>query len=180
MRFPDFLRTAVLLFCGSATMLAAVAIAGGKADDDTTLIYIAVGWWATATVLGLWLGRRPQATHAIERLMATAKNSAALPELEPGTIIFNRLWALIVYTVAVGAVAFLIPQLPAIGAGYPILAALYLRKQSLAVIAIEERDGVRFYVERSSPFKPLQLLRTAGLRKEDPVLHERARDAAHT
>jgi hypothetical protein len=31
MRFPDFLRTAVLLFAASATALAIVAIAGARA-----------------------------------------------------------------------------------------------------------------------------------------------------
>jgi hypothetical protein len=30
------------------------------------------------------------------------------------------------------------------------------------VAAIEERDGVRFYVERTSPLKPIQLVRTPG------------------
>jgi hypothetical protein len=30
------------------------------------------------------------------------------------------------------------------------------------------RDGVQFHVERTSPFKPTRLLRTAGLRKLDP------------
>ena len=28
--------------------------------------------------------------------------------------------------------------------------------------AIEERDGVRFYVDRTSPLKPIQLIRTPG------------------
>ena len=30
--------------------------------------------------------------------------------------------------------------------------------------AIEERDGVRYYVERTSPLKPIQLLRTPGFK----------------
>ena len=30
--------------------------------------------------------------------------------------------------------------------------------------AIEERDGVRFYVERTSPLKPIRLVRTPGFR----------------
>jgi hypothetical protein len=32
------------------------------------------------------------------------------------------------------------------------------------VTAIEERDGARFYVVRTSPFKPIQLIRTPGFR----------------
>ena len=31
--------------------------------------------------------------------------------------------------------------------------------------AIEERDGVAFFIERTSPFKPIQLVRTPGFRR---------------
>ena len=43
MRYPDFLRTAVLLFAGSATALAIVSIAGAHAKDDNTLLEVAIG-----------------------------------------------------------------------------------------------------------------------------------------
>jgi hypothetical protein len=32
------------------------------------------------------------------------------------------------------------------------------------VTAIEERDGARFYVERTSPLTPIKLVRTPGFR----------------
>jgi hypothetical protein len=169
MRFPDFLRTCVLLFAGAATALAAVAIAGAGAKDDRTLVYVALGWWGIAAAGGLWLGRRPEVTQGIGRALAGARTQAALPELEPGAILFNRLWALALFTVGSGAVAFLIPQVPAIAAGYVIAAALAWRKQSAAVEAIEGRDGVRFYVEHTSPFKPTRLIRTPGFRRVEPV-----------
>jgi hypothetical protein len=169
MRFPDFLRTTVLLFAGAATALAAVAVAGAAAKDDRTLLYVAVAWWALAALGGLWLGRRPEVTQGISRALAGARTQAALPELEPGAILFNRLWALALFTVGSGAVAFLIPQIPAIAAGYVIAAALAWRKQSAAVEAIEGRDGVRFYVEHTSPFKPTQLIRTPCFRRVEPV-----------
>ena len=35
-------------------------------------------------------------------------------------------------------------------------------------LAVEERDGVRFYVEPDSPFKPTKLIRTPGFRKNEP------------
>ena len=38
-----------------------------------------------------------------------------------------------------------------------------------AVEAIEGRDGVRFYVEHTSPFKPTRLIRTPGFRRVEPV-----------
>lgn len=169
MRFPDFLRTSVLLFAGAATALAAVTIAGAAARDDRTLLYIALGWWAVAAMGGLWLGRRPEVTQGIGRALANARTQAALPELEPGAILFNRLWGLALFTAGSGGVAFLVPQVPGIAAGYVIAAALAWRKQSAAVEAIEGRDGVRFYVEQTSPFKPTRLIRTPGFRRVEPV-----------
>ena len=169
MRFPDFLRTSVLLFAGAATALAAVAVAGASANDDRTLLYIALAWWGIAAVAGLWLGRRMEVTQGIGRALSGARTQSALPELEPGAVLFNRLWALALFTVGSGAVAFLIPQIPAIAAGYVIAAALAWRKQSAAVEAIEGRDGVRFYVEHTSPFKPTSLIRTPGFRRVEPV-----------
>jgi hypothetical protein len=169
MRFVDFLRTAVLLFAGSATVLAAVAIAGAQARDDRVLLYVALGWWVLAALGGGWVGRRREASAGIERLLRSARAATSLPELEPGAVLFNRLWGLALFTVLAGGVAFLIPQVPAIGAGYSLGIALAWRKQSAAVEAIEGRDGVQFHVERTSPFKPTRLIRTAGFRKIEPV-----------
>ena len=165
MRLVDFLRTAVLLFGGAATALAIVALAGANAKDDVTLVYVAAGWWGVSAVIGLWLGRRREVTEGIGRLLASARPATHMPELEPGAIIFNRLWPLFLVTLGAGAVAFLVPQVPAIATGYALIVALAWRKQSSAVEAIEMRDGVQFHVERSSPFKPTRLLRTAGLRR---------------
>lgn len=169
MRFTDFLRTSVLLFAGAATALAAVAIAGASAQDDNTLLYVAVTWWGLGAAAGLWMGRRFETTQGIGRLMANARHSPSLPEQEPGRTIVNRLWPLLIVLAAAAGIAFLIPQVPAIGAGYAILVALAWRKQARAVEAIEDRDGVRFYVERSSPFKPTQLVRTPWMRRIEPA-----------
>jgi len=168
-RFGDFLRTAVLLFGGAGTTLAVVAIAGATGDDDTAALIVAVSWWALAAAAGLWLGRRLAPTPGIGRLLASARATNQLPDIEPGSIIFNRLWPLGVFTLASGAVAFLVPQVPAIAAGYAIAVALTWRRQSTAVQAIEDRDGVRFYFDKSSPFGAPKLLRTPGLRKIEPM-----------
>jgi hypothetical protein len=168
-RFTDFLRTSVLLFAGAATALAAVAIAGARSGDDTTLIYISVGWWTLAAVAGLWIGRRPETSYGIGRLLTQARHSPTLPEQEPGRTIVNRLWPLIIATAAAAGIAFLVPQVPAIGAGYALLVALAWRKQARAVAAIEQRDGVRFYVERTAPLRPVQLVRTPWLRRIEPT-----------
>ena len=71
-------------------------------------------------------------------------------------------------TIVAGGVAFLFPQVPAIWTGFTLMVGLAWRKQSYAVQAIEERDGVRFYIERVSPFKPTKLLRTPGFRRNEP------------
>jgi hypothetical protein len=167
--FTDFLRTTVLLNAGAATALGFVAIAGIQAEDDRTALYVTLGWWGAAALIGLWLGRRPETTEGIGKLLSGSRASQTLPELQPGTVIFNRLWALILLTLGSGAVAFLIPQVPAIAAGYCLLLALAWRRQSSAVEAIEQRDGVRFYVENSSPFKPTQLVRTPWIRRNEPA-----------
>jgi predicted membrane-bound dolichyl-phosphate-mannose-protein mannosyltransferase len=169
LRFPDFLRTAVLLFGGAATALAVVSIAGAHAKDDVPLLYIAVAWWIAAAIVGLWLGRRREVVEGWARLLADARSSPTLPELRPGTVILNRLWALFVFTLLTGAVAFLLPQIPAIASGFLIAVGLAWRKQSAAVEAIEGRDGVRFYVESDGPLKPIRLVRTPGFRRVEPA-----------
>jgi hypothetical protein len=61
-----------------------------------------------------------------------------------------------------------VPQVPAIAAGFAIIWALAWRRQSSAVTAIENRDGARFYIERTSPLAPIRLVRTPGLRSLTP------------
>ena len=169
MRFREFLRVSVLLFAGAGTALAAVAVAGAARDDDTVLLLVCGGWWALAVLAGLWLGRGMAASPGIGRLLAGARKTSTLPELEPAAVLFNRLWPLALLTIAAGGVAFLVPQVPAIAAGYALAAALSWRKQSRAVQAIEERDGVEFWFDRTSPFGPPKLLRLPGLQKIEPV-----------
>jgi hypothetical protein len=178
MRFIDFLRTAVLLFGASATVLAAVTIVGASSKGEATLIYFSLGWWLVATVAGAFIGRRPQATTGIARLLAGARSTPVLPEVEPGRILINRLWLLAALTIAGGAVAFLLPQVPAVGAGYALLGSLAWRRQSSAVLAIEQRDGVQFYVEPSGPFEPTKLIRVPGYRKLESLREPSRRPGA--
>ena len=169
MRFTDFLRVSVLLFGGSGTVLALVSVVGAVGDEDQALVFIAIGWWVIAAAAGLWLGRRLEPTPGIARLLAGARATNTLPEVEPGAIIFNRLWPLAVATILAGAPAFLLPHVPAMAAGFAIAGALTWRRQASGVQAIEERDGARFYFDRTSPFGAPKLLRTPGLRKIEPA-----------
>ena len=58
----------------------------------------------------------------------------------------------------------MLPQVPAVAAGFAVIWALAWRRQASAVAAIEERDGARFYVERTSPLRAIRLVRTPGFR----------------
>ena len=169
MRFPDFLRAAVLLFAGSASALALVALVGAQADGETELVQLALGWWLLASLVGGWLGRRRELTDGLRRTMEGARASSSLPELEPGSLLFSRLWPLGALTIVAGALAFLVPQVPAIAAGFGLLAAFAWRRQAAAVAAVEGRDGVRFYVERGPAFGPPRLVRTPGFRRFEPT-----------
>ena len=169
MRFRDLLRVSVILFGGTATALAVVSVVGAARQDSNTLVYVAAVWWCLATLAGLWLGRRPVATPGIANLLAEARSTNTLPELEPGTVLFNRLWPLIVLALASAVIGFFLPQVPAVATGYCLLVALLWRKQSRAVEAIEGRDGVEFWLEKTSPFGRPQLLRLPGLRRVQPA-----------
>jgi hypothetical protein len=169
-RFVDLLKTTVMLSAGAATMLAIVTVIGATADHDDTLVLIAAGWWVAASVIGALLGRRGQMTAQIGRLLADAKVATMLPEHRPGAVVINRLWPLLVSTVASGALGFIFPQVPAVACGFALIWSLAWRRQDAAVRAIEERDGVTFYVERASPVRAMRLVRTPGFRREVPTL----------
>lgn len=179
MRFTEFLKTAILLFAASGTVLAAVTIVGATSNGNNSLIYFSLAWWGTATITGIFLGRRMRVTEGIARLLADARTTPMLPEVEPGRIIFNRLWLLVALTIVAGSVAFLVPQVPAVATGYAILGALGWRRQSAAVLAIEQRDGVQFYVEPTPPLAPTKLIRAPGYRKLES-LREPARRPGST
>jgi hypothetical protein len=167
-RFVDFLRSTVMLSAGAATVLGAITVLSVSAKSDTQLGEIAVGWWAIGVVAGLWMGRRAQTNPPIAKLLAGARASSSLPELHPGAILVNRLWPLALFTLLAGALGFLAPQIPGIGAGFAIIWSLAWRRQDAAVAAIEERDGAGFYVRRTSPVRPIALVRTPGFRAARP------------
>jgi hypothetical protein len=168
-RFRDFLRVSVLVYGAAATALAIVSIVGATRADTNTLVYVAAVWWCVAVLVGLWLGRRPESTEGIAKLLAEARSTNSLPELEPGAVMFNRLWPVLVATVLAGAVGFLFAQVPVVATGFFLLIALLWRRQSSAVQAIEGRDGVEFWFDKTSPLGPPKLLRLPGLRRIEPA-----------
>jgi hypothetical protein len=168
-RFVDFLKTTVLLSAGTATVLALVTVLSVAARSGSRLVVLlSVGWWVLAALTGLLLGRGADASPPIARLLASARATNALPEHRPTAILLNRLWPLLALTVVAGGLAFLAPQVPGIGAGFAVIWALAWRHQHSAVTAIEERDGVRFYVLPTSPIHPIALQRTPGFKALRP------------
>jgi hypothetical protein len=161
-RFGDFLKATVLLSAASATLLAALTVIGLSSSFNNTAAYVCIGWWALATVIGTVLGARTQTTSAIAGLLAAAKHQHSLPELSPARTIANRLWPLLLVTLGAGALSVIAPQIGGIAAGFAIIWALAWRRQEAAVAAIEERDGVRFYVDKTSPLQAIRLVRTPG------------------
>ena len=167
MRFVDFLKATVLLSAGSATALAAITVlAAGRAGADRTLVLVLAAWWALAALLGAWLGRRADANPPIARLLASARSTTTLPEQRPGRMLVNRLWPLLLTTVLALALALVLPQVSGIAAGFAMVWALAWRRQEAAVTAIEDRDGVAFYLEPTSPLRPIRLVRTPGFRRD--------------
>jgi hypothetical protein len=167
-RFTDFLKATVLISAAAATALAAVTVAGASADNESRLVFVSAAWWFVAAIIGAVVGRRTVASPAIERLLSGARAQHSLPELRPGRMLVNRLWPLFLSTLVAGALAFLFPQVPGIACGFAIIWALAWRRQEAAVTAIEDRDGVQFYIEPASPVEPMQLIRTPGMHAEFP------------
>jgi hypothetical protein len=169
MRFVEFLRATVLLSAGAATTLAVVTLAAATRTQDDKIVFYAMAWWIGASLLGVLVGRRNEVNPPIARLLADAKAATMMPEIRPGATLLNRLWPLIISVVAAGVLAIIAPQIPGIATGFAIIWALAWRRQESAVQAIEERDGVSFFVDRTSPMRPMQLLRLPGFRRERPM-----------
>jgi len=164
MPFTTFLKSTVLACAGCATLLAAFAVAGAASIGDGMVIPIVAVWWAIAGITGLTISRKGDASPAIARLLADAPTAPSLPEVQPSRMLFNRLWPLLLVTVGAGACVLLAPQIPGMAAGFPVIWALAWRRQAKAVQAIEERDGVRFLLNKTKAWKPIELVRTPWFR----------------
>jgi hypothetical protein len=167
--FSDLLRMTVLLAAGAATVLAAVTVIAVSGGTDTLTIYVAAVWWAVALVAGIVLGRPARAAEAMAPVLARARTTTTLPEMDnPTRAALARLWPIGAFAVIAGGLGFVFHGVAAIGAGFALAVALAWRAREGAVAAIEERDGVRFYVEPGSALQPVTLIRTPGLRRERP------------
>jgi hypothetical protein len=169
MPFADFVKATVVLSAAAATALAAVTLLSARAAGEPGTATIAVGWWAAASAIGLLMGRRAAVSPRIVRLLGGAKTVGVLPPQRPARVLLARLWPLLVSTLVAGGLALLAPQIPAVATGFALIWALAWRQQHSAIVAIERRDGVRFYVEETSPLRPITLTRTPGYKAYLPT-----------
>jgi hypothetical protein len=174
MPFADFVRTTVLLAAAAATTLAAITLISARGADDPRTATVGVAWWAVAGVIGVVMGRRGAASPPIARLLGGAKTVMALPPQRPLRVVITRLWPLFLSTLVAGVLALLAPQIPAVATGFALIWALAWRQQHSAIVAIERRDGARFHVDQTSPWRPITLSRTPGFKAYLPTERRRA------
>lgn len=166
MPYTDLLRLTVFLTGAEATALGTIAAIAANRDEDTTTVLVAAAWWLIALAVGLYLGRPERAADGVRDALARARTATSLPPDTPARIATARLWPIAATAVAAGILGALFPGVAAIGAGYALLVALMLRTREAAVLGIEQRDGVKFYVVPNSALRPIELVRTPGLRSD--------------
>ena len=166
MPYTELLRLTVFLAAGEATALAAITVAVASPREDTTTLVVAAGWWLAAFAIGLYLGRADRTAAGVRGALAGARTTTTLAPESPGRIALERLWPIGASALIAGGLGFVFPGVTAVGAGYALAVAVAWRQREAAVQAIEERDAVRFLVEPTSPFQPIQLVRTPGLGRD--------------
>ena len=162
MRYCDYLRATVLMAAVSATALAVVALGAAQRDGRPVLVVFALGWWTVAAVLGLWLGRKDGVMASIREVLSRSRPEPVFPKIEPASILLNRHWPIVLIALTSAAVSIFLPSAASAAAGYGFMWALAWRRQSAAIEAIERRDGVRFWVVKTSAFAKIKVVRVLG------------------
>lgn len=166
MPYTDLLRVTVFLTGAEATALGAIAAIGANRDGSTTTLLIAVAWWLASLAIGLRLGRPARAADDVRDALARARTATSLPPASPARIVVGRLWPIALTAIAAGVLGVLFPGVAVVGAGYALIVSLAWHTREAAVLGIEQRDGVKFYVVPSSALRPIELMRTPGLRSD--------------
>jgi hypothetical protein len=161
-RYCDYLHTSVLMIGSSALALILIA-AGSLGVASEAMIILSGAWLAIAVVVGLWIGRGASIQEPVRALLSRSRPEPMFPTIEPAAVLLSRLWPVLAITLVAAISCYWFPQLAVAAAGYGLLWALAWRKQSDAVLAIEERDAVHFWIVRSSPIKPPKLVRVPAM-----------------
>ena len=166
MPYTDLLRTTVFITGAEATILGAISAISVGGEPSPTTVIVAIAWWAIAIILGFWMGRPERAREDMRAPLAKARMATSLPSDSPARISAQRLWPIAVTAIIAGGLGLFFPGVAIIGTGYALIVSLGWHTREAAVVAIEERDGVRFFVVPNSALKPIQLVRTPGLRSD--------------
>jgi len=164
MPYTDLLRVTVFLTGAEATALGAITALAVARQEDSTALIVAAAWWLLAAAIGFYLGRPSRAAEGVRDALAAARTATSLPSEPPGRIALGRLWPIGVTALAAGVLGFFFPGVAAVAAGYALLVSLAWHTREAAVLAIEQRDGTKFYVVPNSALRPIQLVRAPGLR----------------
>ena len=166
MPFTDLLRVTVFVTGAEATVLGAITALGASREGDSTVVLVAAAWWLVSLAIGWWLGRPARAAEDMRDPLARAKTATSLPPESPAMIAIGRLWPIVLTALAAGVLGLFFPGVAVIGAGYALIVSLAWHTREAAVLAIEQRDGVKFYVVPTNALRPVRLVRTPGLRSD--------------
>ena len=119
-----------------------------------------------ALAIGLYLGRPARAADGVRDVLARARTATSLPPETPARIALGRLWPIGATALAAGVLGIFFPGVAIVGAGYALLVSLAWHSHEAAVLGVEQRDGVKFYVVPNSALRPVELVRTPGLRSD--------------
>jgi hypothetical protein len=164
--YTELLRFTVIVTAAEATVLAAIAAISVGGEPSATTVIVALAWWAISIIIGFYLGRPDRAREDMREPLARAKTATSLPSESPARIAIGRLWPIALTAIVAGGLGLFFPGVAIIGTGYALIVSLAWHTREAAVQAIEERDGVRFFVVPNGAFKPIELTRTPGLRSD--------------
>jgi hypothetical protein len=164
MPYTDLLRASVFVTAAEATALGAITAIAANREGDTRIAVIAAAWWLIALAIGVDLGRPQRAADDVRDALVRARTATSLPDQSPARIALTRLWPIAFTAIAAGVLGIFFPGVAAVGAGYALIVSLAWHTREAAVLGIEQRDGVKFYVVPSHPLRPIELVRTPGLR----------------
>jgi hypothetical protein len=166
MPYTDLLRVTVFVTGAEATVLGAITAIGANRSGDTTTILVAAVWWLVSLAIGIYLGRPARAADDVRDALSRARTATSLPQETPARIAIGRLWPIAATAVIAGGLGLFFPGVAVIGAGYALIVSLAWHTREGAVLGIEQRDGVKFYVVPNSALRPVELVRTPGLRSD--------------
>lgn len=166
MPYTDLLRVSVFVTAAEATALGAITAIAANRDANSTIVFIAAGWWLVSLAIGAYLGRPSRAAADVRDALARARTATSLPRESPARIAIVRLWPIALTAIAAGVLGIFFPGVAAVGAGYALIVSLAWHTREAAVLGVEGRDGVKFYVVPTSALQPIELVRTPGLRSD--------------